>query len=75
MISCGSCRYSVALEGEPYLMDCRRRSVQLVGLDEYGTAVSAFPTCEPDMWCGDYRPEDPVTRNRARLAVAHRDTS
>ena len=53
--SCGSCDYSVAIEGSPDgLLECRRRAIRAVGIDEGGDVVSAFPVCEPDMWCGEY---------------------
>ena len=49
--SCGSCDYSVAIEGsQDGLLECRRRSICAVGIDEDGDVVSAFPVCESDMW-------------------------
>ena len=55
MRTCRDCDYSVAIEGdEEGALECRRHSITAVGLDEDGFLVSAFPACEPTMWCGDW---------------------
>ena len=51
---CKDCDYSVAIEGEADILECRRHAITAVGLDEDGAVVSAFPGCEPYMWCGDF---------------------
>ena len=56
MGSCGSCDYSVPVEGDAEgLLECHRHAIRVVGVDDEGCAISAFPVCEPGMWCGDFR--------------------
>lgn len=54
MRACKDCDYSVAIEGEEETLECRRHAITAVGMDEDGYVVSAFPGCDPYMWCGDY---------------------
>lgn len=55
MKRCIDCDYSVKLEGDEYgLLECHRHAISAVGIDEDGSVVSAFPACEPYMWCGEY---------------------
>ena len=51
---CKDCDYSVAVEGEDGVLECRRHAISVVGMDEDGSVVSAFPGCDPYMWCGDF---------------------
>lgn len=52
---CIDCDYSVKLEGDAGgLLECHRHAIRAVGLDDDGDVVSAFPVCEPDMWCGEF---------------------
>lgn len=52
---CRDCDYSVPIDGDPNgTLECRRHSIRAVGLDEDGFLVSAFPACDPTMWCGDW---------------------
>lgn len=52
---CGTCDYSVAIEGDTDgLLECRRHAIQVIGVDDDGCPISAFPVCEPSMWCGDF---------------------
>ena len=53
--TCASCDYSVPIEGEDGMLECRRRSIEAVGIDEEGAILCTFPSCEPSMWCGDYK--------------------
>jgi len=55
MKTCGECDYSVAIEGEDGILECRRHAISAIGMDEDGCLVSAFPACEPYMWCGDFK--------------------
>lgn len=53
--SCAMCRFSVKIEGDPSdYLECRRHAIQIAGIDGDGDAVSAFPVCEPGMWCGEH---------------------
>ena len=55
MRTCGSCDFAMKLEGDADgLLECHRHAIRAVGVDEDGDVVSAFPACEPDMWCGEY---------------------
>ena len=54
MRTCKDCDYSVAIEGEEGVLECRRHAISAVGMDEDGYVVSAFPGCDPYMWCGDF---------------------
>lgn len=52
---CIDCDFSVAIEGDADgMLECHRHAIRAVGLDEDGDVVSAFPVCEPDMWCGEF---------------------
>ena len=54
--TCFECDYSVAIEGDDEgLLECHRHAITAVGLDDEGAVVSAFPGCEPYMWCGDFK--------------------
>ena len=47
---CGTCDYSVAIEGDADgLLECRRHAIQVIGVDDDGCPISAFPVCEPSM--------------------------
>lgn len=55
MRTCGTCGFGVKLEGDANgLLECHRHAIRAVGIDENGDVVSAFPACEPDMWCGEH---------------------
>lgn len=53
---CELCRYSVKVEGDPNgYLECHRHAIAAVGIDDDGEVVSAFPVCEPGMWCGEFQ--------------------
>lgn len=53
--TCAMCKFSVKIEGDPNdYFECHRHAIQAVGLDGDGDVVSAFPVCEPTMWCGEH---------------------
>ena len=55
MRTCSTCDFAIKIEGDTDgLLECHRNAIRAVGLDEDGAVVSAFPACEPDMWCGEY---------------------
>ena len=55
MRTCASCDYSLPIEGDADgLLECRRHAIRVIGIDDDGDAISAFPVCEPSMWCGDW---------------------
>ena len=53
MRSCASCDYSCPIDGD-VLLECHRHAIRVIGVDDDGYPISAFPVCEPSMWCGDY---------------------
>ena len=55
MNTCRTCDYSEPIDGDADgLLECRRHAIRAIGLDDDGDLISAFPTCEPSMWCGDF---------------------
>jgi len=51
---CSTCKYSVVIEDDPTMLECRRHAICPVGVDDEGFIVFSFPVCDPYMWCGDY---------------------
>lgn len=49
---CRDCYYSVPIDGEVDLLECRRYP-PVAGFVEDGVAT-AFPACEPTTWCGEW---------------------
>ena len=53
--SCAMCKFSIQVEGDPSgYLECHRHAICAVGIDCDGDVVSAFPVCEPSMWCGEH---------------------
>ena len=66
MRTCTECDFGVAIEGdEEGLLECRRHPPR-VGIYEDGTIVTAFPICDPYLWCGDFEQSFDVTLSIGR---------